>query len=85
MNMLDELRFIIAFLVLTSHLLYVNFFPVIDCERDCRSYFAMIVRREEPHPSIGFTTNALFVVHTILGLCDFLRLGGIVPSSSYFV
>lgn len=41
-----------------------------DCERNCRSYYAMIVRRKDLHPSIGFTTNALIVVHSILGFYD---------------
>lgn len=43
---------------------------LIDYERNCRSYYAMIVRREEKQPSIGFTINALTVVHTTPGFYD---------------
>jgi hypothetical protein len=71
--MLEKLRFIITLLVLILKLLYFIMAPVyvlIDCERNCRSYYAMIVRRKDLHPSIGFTTNALIVVHTILGFYD---------------
>jgi hypothetical protein len=73
MSMLEKLRFIITLLVLILKLLYFIMAPVyvlIDCERNCRSYYAMIVRRKDLHPSIGFTTNALIVVHTILGFYD---------------
>lgn len=58
---------------------------LIDYERNCRSYYAMIVRREEKQPSIGFTINALTVVHTTPGFYDSVsEWVGIIFSSSYF-
>jgi len=46
----------------------------------------MIVRREEKQPSIGFTINALTVVHTTPGFYDSVsELVEIIFSSSYFV
>lgn len=87
MSMQEKLRFITAFILILKLLSdTTSKYIWIDYERNCRSYYAMIVRREEKQPSIGFTISALTVVHTTPGFYDSVsEWVVIIFSSSYFV
>ena len=79
-NILVELRFVI--LLIVSQVKFNNLYAVlyrwiyvwIDHETKYRSYYVMIVRREEMLPSIGCITNARIAGHTTPGFFECIQL-----------